>query len=153
MWSWSAMRDSGAPKSSSSLPWSARRPQASTTAPSRPSWSATLTSAEIYTPTLLCQAARLCSPALPREWPRSSPHLHPPQWRSRLLPPQRENTPYGSEAPSSHLCPPSSRCGSPRRSMTSQAHQSCTESASKVHHSTPPHPPSTLVPPSTPPPL
>merc|ERR1719430_754612 len=41
------------------------------------------------------------------------------------------STPSGSVDPSSLLCPPSSRCGSPSRSTTSVAHPLSTASASK----------------------
>merc|ERR1719483_2036498 len=54
---------------------------------------------------------------------------HPPL-RSRLLLPQRGNTPSGSEVPSCLPFPPSNRCGSPSRSMTSVAHPLSTGSAS-----------------------
>merc|ERR1712105_220775 len=55
--------------------------------------------------------------------------LHPPS-RSRSLLPQRGNTLSGSEAPSLLPSPPSSRCGSPSRSMMSVAHPLSTASAS-----------------------
>ena len=61
---------------------------------------------------------------------RSLRWLHP-RWRSRSSLHQRESTPYGSEAPSSPLYPPSSRCGSPSRNTTSPVHPLCTGSASK----------------------
>merc|ERR1719483_1281075 len=51
--------------------------------------------------------------------------------RSRSLLPQRESTPSGLEDPSLLPCPPSSRCGSPSRSMMSAAHPLSTASASK----------------------
>merc|ERR1712106_443549 len=57
--------------------------------------------------------------------------LHPPS-RSRSLLPQRGNTPSGSEDPSLLLSPPSSRCGSPSRSVMSAAHPLFTASASKL---------------------
>merc|ERR1711970_671787 len=56
--------------------------------------------------------------------------LHPPS-RSRSLLPQRGNTPSGSEDPSLHPSPPSSRCGSPSRSMMSVAHPLFTANAFK----------------------
>merc|ERR1719466_727184 len=58
--------------------------------------------------------------------------LHPPS-RSRSLLHQRGSTLSGSEDPSSLPSPPSSRCGSPSRSMTSAAHPLFTASASKLN--------------------
>merc|ERR1712096_330257 len=57
--------------------------------------------------------------------------LHPPS-RSRSLLPQRGSTPSGLEDPSLLPSPPSSRCGSPSRSMMSAAHPLFTASASKL---------------------
>merc|ERR1711890_141115 len=57
--------------------------------------------------------------------------LLPPPSRSRSLLLLRGSTPSGSEDPSWLPCPPSSRCGSPSRSMTSAAHPLSTASASK----------------------
>merc|ERR1712173_5126 len=62
---------------------------------------------------------------------RSPLLLHPPS-RSRSLLHQRGSTPSGSEDPSSLPSPPSNRCGSPSRSMTSPALESSTGSASKL---------------------
>merc|ERR1711970_251534 len=56
--------------------------------------------------------------------------LHPPS-RSRSLLHQRGSTLSGSEDPSLLPSQPSSRCGSPSRSMMSAAHPSSTASASK----------------------
>merc|ERR1712168_1191429 len=61
---------------------------------------------------------------------RSLPLLHPPS-RSRSLLHQRGSTLSGSEDPSLLPSPPSSRCGSPSRSMMSAAHPLSTASASK----------------------
>merc|ERR1712130_136201 len=73
-----------------------------------------------------------CTPVLPTECRRRSPLLlHPPS-RSKSLLHQRENTPSGSEDPSSHPSPPSNRCGSPNRSTTSPVLPSCTENAFKM---------------------
>merc|ERR1712080_157291 len=60
--------------------------------------------------------------------------LAPPPSRSRSLLLLRGSTPSGSEDPSWLPSPPSSRCGSPSRSTTSAAPQSCTGSASKCNH-------------------
>merc|ERR1712183_1175898 len=61
---------------------------------------------------------------------KSLPWLPPPsRSRSLLLP--SASTPSGSVVPSWPLCPPSSPCGSPRRSTTSLAPASSTASASK----------------------
>merc|ERR1711872_825599 len=57
--------------------------------------------------------------------------LAPSPSRSRSLLPQRGNTPSGSEDPSLLLSPPSSRCGSQKRNMTSQVQGLFTENASK----------------------
>merc|ERR1719474_936212 len=66
---------------------------------------------------------------------RSLPLLPAPsRSRSLLLP--RGSTPYGSVAPSSPPCPPSSRCGSPSRSTMSAAHPLSTASASNYFIST-----------------
>merc|ERR1712128_37196 len=71
------------------------------------------------TPTPSCPEAPPCIPVLLTGCRRRSPPLLPPPSRSRLLLPLRGSTPSGSEAPSSPLSPPSSRCGSPSRSTTS----------------------------------
>merc|ERR1711937_734868 len=72
-----------------------------------------------------------CTPVLLTECRRRSPPSLPPPSRSRssLLP--RGNTPSGSEDPSWLLSPPSSRCGSPSRNMTSLAPALSTGNASK----------------------
>merc|ERR1711988_1487281 len=94
--------------------------------------SATLTSVRTCTPTLSCPVAPPCTPVLLTECRRRSPLLPPPPSRSRLLLPPRGSTPYGSVAPSWLPSPPSSRCGSPSRSMMSAAHPLSTASASKL---------------------
>merc|ERR1719483_1517385 len=88
--------------------------------------------AVISMPTPSCPEAPPCTPVLLIVCRRKSLLLlHPPS-RSRSLLPQRGNTPSGSEDPSLLLSPPSSRCGSPNRSMMSAAHPSSTASASKL---------------------
>merc|ERR1712117_754453 len=91
-----------------------------------------LTSERTCTPTLSCPVAPPCTQVLLTECRRRSLLLlHPPS-RSRSLLHQRESTLSGSEDPSWLPCPPSSRCGSPSRNMTSLAHQLSTENASKA---------------------
>merc|ERR1712106_840137 len=112
-----------------SLEW---KPVASTRPPTTPSCSAMLTSVRISMPTLSCPEAPPCTPVLLTVCRRKSLLLlHPPS-RSRSLLPQRGNTPSGSEDPSLLPSPPSSRCGSPSRSMMSAAHPLSTASASKL---------------------
>merc|ERR1719483_638685 len=83
-------------------------------------------------PTPSCPEVPPCTPVLlPVCRRKSLLLLHPPS-RSRSLLPQRGNTPSGSEAPSLLPSPPSSRCGSPSRSMMSAAHPLSTASASKL---------------------
>merc|ERR1711974_214640 len=48
--------------------------------------------------------------------------LAPSTIKIKIIAPPRGSTPSGSEAPSWLPSPPSSRCGSPSRSMTSVAH-------------------------------
>merc|ERR1712080_263898 len=93
--------------------------------------SATLTSVRTCTPTPSCPEAPPCTPVSPIVCRRRSPPSLPPPSRSRSLLLLRGSTPSGSEDPSLLPCPPSSRCGSPSRSMTSAAHPLSTESASK----------------------
>merc|ERR1712236_160185 len=82
-------------------------------------------------PTLSCPEAPPCTPVLLTVCRRRSlPLLHPPS-RSRSLLHQRGSTLSGSEDPSLLPSPPSSRCGSPSRSMMSAAHPLSTASASK----------------------
>merc|ERR1712095_234927 len=82
-------------------------------------------------PTPSCPEAPPCTPVLLTECRRRSPLLlHPPS-RSRSSLHQRESTPSGSEDLSLLPSPPSSRCGSPSRSMMSAAQQLSTASASK----------------------
>merc|ERR1711913_29881 len=83
------------------------------------------------TPTPSCPVAPPCTPVSPTECRRRSPPWLPPPSRSRSSLPPRGSTPYGSVAPSWPPCPPSSRCGSPSRSMMSAAHPLSTASASK----------------------
>merc|ERR1719435_201823 len=85
------------------------------------------------TPTPSCPEAPPCTPVLLTVCRRRSPPLPPPPSRSRSSLPPRGSTPFGSEAPSWPLCPPSSRCGSPSRSMTSAAPPLSTASASKCY--------------------
>merc|ERR1711872_193598 len=86
----------------------------------------------ICTPTQLCLAAPPCTPVLLTVCRRRSPPLLLPPSRSRSLLHQRGSTLSGSEDPSLLPSPPSSRCGSPSRSMMSAAHPLCTGSASKL---------------------
>merc|ERR1712061_695601 len=69
--------------------------------------------------TLSCLVAPPCILVLLTVCRRRSLPLLPPPSRSRSLLPLRGSTLSGSEAPSSPLCPPSNRCGSPSRNMTS----------------------------------
>merc|ERR1712172_137506 len=78
-----------------------------------------------------CPEAPPCTPVLLTECRRRSPPSLPPPSRSRLLLPLRGSTLSGSEDPSWPPSPPSSRCGSPSRSMTSLAPALSTGSASK----------------------
>merc|ERR1712204_36244 len=90
----------------------------------------TLTSGRTCTLTPSCPEAPPCTLVLLIVCKRKSlPWLHPPL-RSRSLPPQRGNTPSGSEAPSCLPFPPSNRCGSPSKSTMSAAHPLSTGSAS-----------------------
>merc|ERR1712133_90361 len=82
-------------------------------------------------PTLSCLEAPPCILVLLTVCRRRSPLWLLPPSRSRLLLHQRGSTLSGSEDPSSPLSPPSSRCGSPSRSMMSPALQLSTENASK----------------------
>ena len=122
-------RDSDVLKYFSNLPSSARRHRVSMTALSKPSWNAILISEETCMLTLSCPEARLCSLVSQKEWLKSSPHLHPQQWRSRLSHPQKENTLYGSVVQFLPLCQLSNRCGFLRLSMTSRVHLLYTENA------------------------
>merc|ERR1711981_169388 len=82
-------------------------------------------------PTPSCPEAPPCTPVLLTVCRRKSLPLLLPPSRSRSLLPQRGSTPSGSEDPSLLPSPPSSRCGSPSRSMTSAAPLLSTASASK----------------------
>merc|ERR1711862_875195 len=83
--------------------------------------SAMLTSGRTCMPTPSCLEAPPCTLVLLTGCRRRSPPLLPPPSRSRSLLPLRGSTPSGSEAPSWLPSPPSSRCGSPSRSMMSAA--------------------------------
>merc|ERR1712129_418872 len=61
---------------------------------------------------------------------KSLPWLHPPS-KSRSLPHLKGSTPYGSVAPSWHLCPPSNKCGSPNKNMMNLVPALFTGNASK----------------------
>merc|ERR1712183_1143876 len=79
-------------------------------------------------PTLSCLEAPPCTLVLLTVCRRRSlPLLHPP---SRSLLHQRGSTLSGLEDPSLLHSPPSSRCGSPSRSMMRVVHPLCTASAS-----------------------
>merc|ERR1711956_70728 len=92
--------------------------------------SAMLTSGRTCTLTPSCLEAPPCTPVLLIVCKGRSPLLPHPPLRSRLLLPQRGNTPSGSEVPSCLPFPPSNRCGSPSKSTTSAAHPLSTGSAS-----------------------
>merc|ERR1712112_718736 len=94
--------------------------------------SATLTSGRTCTPTPSCPEAPPCTPVLLTACRRRSPPWPPPPSRSRSSLHQRGSTPSGSEAPSWLPSPPSSPCGSPRRSTTSPVPPSSTGSASRL---------------------
>merc|ERR1719233_582873 len=126
-----AMSVSVALRLSSSLPSSEWKPVESMRPPTTPSCSAMLTSVRISMPTLSCLEAPPCTLVLLTVCRRKSPLLLLPPSRSRSLLHQRGSTLSGSEDPSSPLSPPSSRCGSPSRSMMSAAHPLSTGSASK----------------------
>merc|ERR1712223_693661 len=117
------MRGSVPPKPSSNLPSSEWNPAVSTRPPTTPS-------GRISMPTPSCPEAPPCTPVLLIVCKRKSPPLlHPPS-RSRLLLPQKGNTPSGSEDPSCLPSPPSNRCGSPSKNTMSAAHPLSTGSAS-----------------------
>merc|ERR1712008_498947 len=86
---------------------------------------------DLYANTVMFEAPP-CTPVLLTECRRKSLLLLHPPLRSRSLLPLRESTLSGSEAPSSPLCPPSSRCGSPSRSTMSAVHPLSTGNASKL---------------------
>lgn len=127
----SVTRDSVAQKLCSSLPSWVWNLAVSMKQYTTQSWSATSTSVRTCTPTLYCLVAPPCTPVLLTECRRKSQLLPHQQSRSRSSLPLRGSTPYGSVAPSSPPCPPSSRCGSPSRSTTSQALALSTVNASK----------------------
>merc|ERR1719370_39359 len=90
-----------------------------------------LTSGRTCMPTLSCLEEPPCTLVLLTVCrKRSLLWLHPPS-RSRSLLLLRGSTLSGLEDSSWHPCPPSSRCGSPRRNKMRVDHQLCTESASK----------------------
>merc|ERR1711978_326654 len=84
------------------------------------------------TPTLFCPVVPPCTPASLTVCRRRSPPLPSTPRRSRSSLHQRGSTPSGSEAPSWPPSPPSSPCGSPRRSTTSPVPPSSTGSASRL---------------------
>merc|ERR1712142_120769 len=127
-----AMSVSAAQRHSSSLPSLEWKPAASMRPPTTPSRSAMLTSVRIFMPTPSCPEAPPCTPVLPTVCRRRSLLLPHPPSRSRSLLHQRGSTLSGSEDPSLPPSPPSSRCGSPSRSMMSAAHPLSTASASKL---------------------
>ena len=82
-------------------------------------------------PTLFFPVAPPCTLVLPIVCKRKSlPWLLPPS-KSRSLPHQRGNTPYGSVAPSWPPCLPSNRCGSPNKNTMNPAPELFTGNASK----------------------
>merc|ERR1719495_1171048 len=101
-----------------------------------PSSSVMLTSVRICTQTLLCLEAPPCIPVLLTVCRRKSLPLLPPPLRSRSLLLQRESTLSGLEDQSLLHFLPSSRCGSPSKSMMSVVHLLSTENASKLRFST-----------------
>merc|ERR1712150_277046 len=111
------------PRPSSNLPSWEWNPAESTRPPTTPS-------GRTCTLTPSCPEAPPCTPVLLIVCKRKSPLLPHPPLRSRSLLPQRGNTPSGSEVPSCLPFPPSNRCGSPSKSMTSAAHPLSTGSAS-----------------------
>merc|ERR1719228_2898107 len=96
-----------------------------------PSGSVMLISVRTSMPTLSCLEAPPCTLVLLTGCRRKLLLLLHPPLRSRSLLPQRGSTPSGSEDPSLLLSPPSSRCGSPSRSMMSVAHPLSIASVSK----------------------
>merc|ERR1712226_803335 len=88
-------------------------------------------SVRISMPTLSCLEAPPCTLVLLTVCRRRSLLLLHPPLRSRSLLPQRGSTLSGSEDPSLLLFPPSSRCGSPSRSMMSAVHPLFIASVSK----------------------
>merc|ERR1712098_790365 len=85
----------------------------------------------ISMPTPSCPEAPPCTLVLLTECRRRSPPLPHPPSRSKSLLPQRESTLSGSEDRCLLPSPPSNRCGSPSRNMTSAAQPLSTASASK----------------------
>merc|ERR1719430_2546884 len=128
-----AMSVSAALRLSSSLPSLEWKPAASMRPPTTPSCSVMLTSVRTCMPTLSCLEAPPWTLVLLTGCRRRSLLLLPPPLRSRSLLHQRGSTLSGSEDPSSLPSPPSSRCGSPSRSMMSVAHPLFTASASKLN--------------------
>merc|ERR1712228_708220 len=89
----------------------------------------------ICMPTLSCQVVPPCTPVLLTVCKRKLLLLLPQPSRSRSLHHQRGNTLSGSEDPSLLPSPPSSRCGSLSKNMTSAVHPLFTASASKYSSS------------------
>merc|ERR1711982_263121 len=85
---------------------------------------------DLYVNTVMSGGTTMYPGIADRMQRRSLPLLHPPS-RSRLLLHQRGSTLSGLEDPSLLPSPPSSRCGSPSKSMMSAAHPLFTASASK----------------------
>merc|ERR1719378_109456 len=86
-------------------------------------------------PTLSCQAVPPCTLVLLTVCRRKLPLLLPQPSRSRSLHHQRGNTLFGSEDLSLLPSPPSSRCGSLSKNMTSAVHPLFTASASNYSSS------------------
>merc|ERR1712168_861530 len=92
---------------------------------------ATLISGRTCSPTTFCPVVPPCTLVLLTACRRKSLPWLPPSSRSRSLLLPSASTPSGSVVLSLPLCPPSSPCGSQRRSTTSPAPASSTASASK----------------------
>merc|ERR1719297_277669 len=127
-----AMRGSVPLRPSSNLPSWEWNPAVSTRPPTTPLCSVMLTSGRTCMPTLSCLVAPPCTLVLLTGCKRRSLPLLPPPSRSRLLLLLRGSTPSGSEDPSWPPSPPSNRCGSPSKSMTSAVLPLSTGSASKL---------------------
>ena len=126
------MRDSDAQRLSSSHPLLEWRLLESMRPLTTPSWSAILTSEVISTAILSFPVEPPCTPALPTECRRRLPIWLLPPWKLKSLLHQKESTPYGLVVPSFRPSQPSSKCGSPSRSMMSLEPALFTENASKI---------------------
>merc|ERR1711894_175601 len=91
----------------------------------------TTPSGRTFTPTLFFPVAPPCTLVLPIVCKRKSPPWLLPPSKSRSLPHQRGNIPYGSVVPSWRPCLPSNRCGSPNKNTTNPAPELFTGNASK----------------------